>query len=145
MAAFVLGLFNRLGQFGAQRVAIEMAGEFVAVGQIGEALIFARPLGGVAQDADQPLGAAVLAGDARARHAEIERAHRRSDFDVDLEIGGVERTGIQDVLQEPTFFLRDGVDQDLGAIGVEMQRKRFQRAVPHNGAVRDVPVERSRP
>ena len=41
-----------------------MAGEFIAGGQIGQALVFARALGGFAQEADQPFGAAVPAGDA---------------------------------------------------------------------------------
>ena len=118
-----------------------MTGELVAGGKIGEALIFAGPFGGFAQHADQPLGAAILAGHARTRHGEIERAHRRGDFQIDLEGRGVMRTGVENILQCAPLFLRDAVDQDLGAVVVEMDRQGLQRAIPHDGAAGHVPVE----
>ena len=48
----------------AQRVAVEMAGQLVAGGQIGETLHLTLLLGGFAQHADHALGAAFIVGDA---------------------------------------------------------------------------------
>ena len=52
MTRFRLGAFDRARQLFAQRIAVEMAGEFVAGGQIGQAANFADALGCVAHHAD---------------------------------------------------------------------------------------------
>ena len=54
-----------------KRIAVEMAGQFVAGGQIGQAAHFARTLGGVAHQPDQPRGAPIVVRHARAGHGEI--------------------------------------------------------------------------
>ena len=69
MPVFRLGGLDRMRQFLAQRVAVELAGQFVAGGEIFQALHFARPLGGFLHHSDQALGAAVL-----ARHADAGQA-----------------------------------------------------------------------
>ena len=85
VAAFLLGALDGLGQSLAQGVAVQMAGQFVAGRQIGQAAHFARALGGVAHQTDQPLGDAVRARHARARHGEDDRAHGAGDLDIDDE------------------------------------------------------------
>ena len=53
IAALILGALDRLRQLFAQRVAVEMAGQFVAGGEIGKTAHLAYAFGGFAHHADQ--------------------------------------------------------------------------------------------
>ena len=50
------------------------------------------------------------------------------------------RARVQKILQRAAFFLRDGVEQNLGAAVVQMEGQ-DRCAVPEDGAFGDVPVE----
>ncbi len=76
MALFGAGAVDRLGQLGAQRIAVEMAGQFVARRQIAQPLHLALLLGGDADDAGDAFGAAVGLGDPRAQQRQPDRPHR---------------------------------------------------------------------
>ena len=94
-----------------------------------------------AQQPSQPFGAAIFAGHARTDHGEIERPHGGGDFQLEVKIGGVMRAGIEDVLQRTAIVRRHTVDQQLGAVAVEMQWQDLDRAVPDDRAFGNIPVE----
>ena len=145
MAFFAFGRIDRFGKFGAQRIAIEMAGQFVAGGEIGKPLLFAPALGDFAHHADDALGGAVLIGNALAQHDEPYRAHRRRQFDVDIEMPVLAPTAFENRAELVTPFRTHQTEQcvsDAGIVGDELVGKNPGGAAPYDSVVGDRPVER---
>ena len=117
-----------------------MAGEFVAGGEIGEALHVAAAFGGFAQGADQALGGTALAGHAGAHHGEDHRAHGRRDLHFQREGRRLRRAGVEDGLERAALVGRDAIDKGLGTAAIT-ERQDIDGAIPGNGARGDVPIE----
>ncbi len=141
MAAFRLGAVDRHRQFRAQRIAVEMAGKFVAGGEIGEPLHLAGAFGVFAHDPDQALGAPVAARHAGTDKAETDRPHGGSDFDIERESLRLVRVRIEQGLERRALVALDAVEEDLRAGSVAMRRQDVGGAVPQDDAFGDMPVE----
>ena len=145
MAFFAFRGIDRFGEFGAQRIAVQVAGQFVARRQIGEALLFAPALGDLAHHADHPLGGAVGIGNARAQYDEPNRPQSRSQFDIDIEMTGFALAAFQNRFELVAPFGAHQAQQSFAAARAVVDNlvgENFRRTVPRDRVGDDRPVER---
>ncbi len=144
MAILGARLVDRLGQLGAQRIAVEMAGQLVARRQIGQPLHLALLLGGHAQQAGQPFAAPVGTRAAQPHHGQPDRAHRRGRLERQLELRVLRRALLDQRRQAPARFRAQPVRERVAArqaLRIGMIGDDLQRTVPCDAVVCDGPIE----
>jgi hypothetical protein len=115
-------------------VAVEMAGQFIARRQIGEAAHFAETFGGIAHQPDQARGAAVPRRGSGSAHGEIDRPQAPGDFDVGHEGGRSTAARFQHRLKLFAPLRQNGVQEAARIGGIQMHRHKIvapsQRMLP---------------
>ena len=137
---------DRLGQGGAQRIAVEVTGEFVAGGKIGEALALAPRLGDVADHAGDAFRRAVMAENADRGQRVPYGPKRRGQFHLNAEGCAAYRSGTLDEIHQQRAAFRMHQSEKIAPtaqlIGIGLTGKNFECAFPFNHVVSKCPIER---